>query len=283
MATSRFVTPTSDVLVELLVDTWSATSVLLADLDEATWKSPSGLPGWTVQDVLSHLIGTERFLEGHPGAPDPGLEFDYVKNPIGEFNEFEVQARRELPGADVLAEWNDLWRQREATLRGADDAYFAAPAETPVGPGTTADFLAVRVLDSWIHEQDLRRCLDHPGRLDVPAAAHTIDRLLVGLPMVVGKRAHWPEGPLLRIVIDRGVERTIDLALTDGRAGVVDTADEPAATITMSTSAFLALATGRTTFAELAAASPNEVTIAADDEELAPIATAVVEQLNVMM
>ena len=55
---------------------------------------PSECPGWTVRDVLSHLIGIERALLGDP-APAPARELPpHVQNEVGARNEAWVAARR---------------------------------------------------------------------------------------------------------------------------------------------------------------------------------------------
>src|SRR3954469_5711028 len=146
--------------VDKLESIWRSVSALGAQLDESQWKSPTDLAGWTVQDNLAHLIGTERRLQGLSAAPTPELLGEHVKNPIGEFNEAEVEARRGQPGAAVLAEWNELVELRLDTLRNGDEEYFSQPMATPTGPGTMADFLHIRVLDGWIHEQDMRRAVE---------------------------------------------------------------------------------------------------------------------------
>jgi uncharacterized protein (TIGR03083 family) len=149
-ARERSTVPIPHDTIDKLEETYRALSAIGADLTEEQWKSPSDLPGWTVQDNLSHLIGTERMLEGLPG-PDHTTPVDapYVRNEIGRMNEREVELRRSRSGADVLAEWDALVAQRLATLRNADEAYFSAEAITPTGPGTVADFLDIRVLDLW--------------------------------------------------------------------------------------------------------------------------------------
>src|SRR5687768_13358733 len=135
--------------IDKLEQTWRSISALGRELDETQWALPSELPGWSVKDNLSHLVGTERALQGLPPADHAPGEAAHVKNPIGEFNEREVGARRALSGAEVLAEWDELVEQRVATLRNADDAYYAAETMTPTGPGTVADFLHIRILDCW--------------------------------------------------------------------------------------------------------------------------------------
>src|SRR6185295_5947606 len=152
----------------------------------------------------------------------------------------------------VLAEWNELVDLRLDTLRNADDAYFEQPMATPTGPGTMADFLQIRVLDCWIHEQDMRRAVGKPGHLAGPAAEHTIDRLLRTVPIVVGKRAATPEGGAVVIDITGDVSRHVVCEVTGGRAAIVAAAtSEPLATITLDSEAFVVLATGRCSAAAL--------------------------------
>jgi uncharacterized protein (TIGR03083 family) len=236
-----------DEIVATLTTTWRSLADLGAGLTESQWKASTDLPGWSVQDTLSHVIGTERLLAGLP-APDPlrGDLPSYVHNPIGEFNEREVAARRQLPGAAVLAEWNELRAAREHELAAAGDDYFERPMDTPTGPGTMTDFLAARILDCWVHEQDIRRALDLPAPIAGPAAEHTVARLTRSLPMVVGKRASCPEGGAVTIELSEPIERRFVCEVTGGRAAVVDSPSAPAlAVIAMDTECYLLLATGR--------------------------------------
>jgi len=266
--------------IGVLVGCWRAWSEIGAGLTDDQWKLPTELPGWTVQDTLSHIIGTETLLEGLPSAPARSGRNDYVRNPIGDFNENEVALRRGLPGADVLAEWESLRATREATLANADVAYFEQPMATPTGPGTMADFLALRILDCWVHEQDVRRTLAVPGRLDGPAAHHTIDRLLRTIPMVVGKRAACPEGRAAVIRITGDVERELVCEVNGGRARVVaQPASSSLCTIAMDSSTFVTLATGRTTASEV----DDHIEISADEPAGIEFGRRVVDQLNMMI
>jgi uncharacterized protein (TIGR03083 family) len=262
--------------VDKLDETFGAISRLGAGLTEQQWKTTTDLPGWTVQDNLSHLIGTERSLQGLPGTDHRAPDAPYVKNPIGEFNEREVDVRRSRPGADVLAEWNELTELRLATLRNADDAYFDAAAVLPTGPGTVADFLHIRVLDCWSHEQDMRRALDMPGGLDTASAAHTIDRLTRTLPIVVGKRAGTAEGDAVTVHITGPVERVLTYEVVDGRAELVEHPTKaPVATVQLDCDAFVTLALGRRT----ADTMTDRISIDGDTQ----LGQRVVEQLNMMI
>jgi len=260
--------------IDTLEGCWRSISALGAGLTEAQWKLPSDLPGWTVQDNLSHLIGTERMLEGLPATDHRAEKPDYVRNPIGENNEHEVDSRRGLTGAEVLAEWNSLIAVRLAALRGGDDAYFSVEWFTPTGPGTLADFLHIRVLDCWLHEQDMRRAVGQPGDLSGSAAEHTVDRLIRTVPIVVGKRAATPEGGAVVINITGGVVRHLVCEVRDGRAGLVpEPTSKPLCTISLDTSDFVVLAAGR--------GGPDAVT--ADVHGDADLAGRVLASFNMMI
>lgn len=234
--------------IDILALCFASLSSLGAELTEEQWKSPTDCPGWTVQDNLSHIVAFESTMAGRPATSHRAEPKDYVKNPIGEANENEIDARRQMLGSSVLAEWNEVAVARLAQLRSADDDYFEAPAMTPTGPGTVADFLHIRVLDCWVHEQDMRRAVGKPGHLSGSAAEHTIDRLIRTIPIVVGKRAGTPDGNSVVIDITGGVQRHIICSVADGRASIGSVEPEaPLARLTMDTETFLVLATGRRT------------------------------------
>ena len=260
--------------INALEQCWLSLSEFGVSLTEAEWKTSTDLPGWSVQDNLSHLIGVERVMQGLAATEHRGPAADYIRNPIGEANEHEVDVRRSASGAEVLGEWNDIVATRLHTLHTADDAYFAQPAVTPIGPGTLADFLNMRVLDCWLHEQDMRRATGHAGNLSGPAAEHTVDRLIRTIPIVVGKRAATPEGKAVAINITGGVERHLICQVQNGRASVVGEASvPPLATIGLSTESFIVLAAGRRTSDRVDATTTG-------DQELAQ---RVLSQFNMMI
>jgi uncharacterized protein (TIGR03083 family) len=233
-------------IINTLEHTWNSISSLCESLTEQQWKTSTQLPGWSVQDNLSHMIGTERMLQGLPAAEHRAADMSFVKNPIGEFNEHEVDARRPLPGAQVLSEWNDLVQLRVSTLNSADEAYFAREMMTPTGPGTMADFLHVRILDCWLHEQDMRIALKIIGNTGGDGAEHTIDRLIRTIPIVVGKRAATPEGHSVAIHITGPVSRDISVTVVEGRARIdTSPASTFACSISIESPMFVQLATGR--------------------------------------
>ena len=198
------------------------------------------------------------------------------KNAIGEHNENEIDVRRSQSGAQVLEEWNSVSSNRITQLRAADDAYFETPMMLPTGPGTLGDFLSIRILDCWVHEQDMRRATGIAGNEGGPAAEHTIDRLIRTLPIVVGKRAATPEGASVVIAITGSVQRNIPITVINGRATIVTAPPaDVLCTVQLDSNAFTALATGRQTADQLA----NRLHISGDND----LGQRVVTQLNMMI
>jgi uncharacterized protein (TIGR03083 family) len=210
-----------------------------------------------------------------PADVDPGAR-SYVKNPIGQFNEREVESRRGLSGPEVLAELEDLVALRLATLRSGDDAYFAQERMTPTGPGTMLDFLNIRILDCFVHEQDIRRAVGRPGHLGSAPAGHTIDRLIRTLPIVVGKRAAAPEGSTCLITVSGPTARTIPIRVEGGRAKIIEAVpDDILASVDMDTDTFLVLAVGR----QSAAARADRIHL--DGNQV--LGQAIVDNINMMI
>jgi len=232
-------------MIDLLEAVWRSVIDLGDELTEAEWKTTTDLPGWSVQDNLSHIIGTELMMRGDP-APEVSLpRTDHLHNPIGELNELWVESRRALTGAELLDEFRALVDHRLGDYRALTTEQLDEVGPTPLGPAPFRDFIAVRVMDSWAHEQDMRRAVDRPGHLDGPAVVHSIGRVTRAMPMVVGKRAGAPDGAAVVFVVEGPASAVVPVVI-DGRAGLVDhVPPEPTVTLTMDVETYAAVGFGR--------------------------------------
>lgn len=211
-------------VVDLLAEEWDAIAELCASLTDEEWDLPTDLPGWTVRDNVSHIIGTERSLAGDP-QPDVEIgEPAHVKNPIGASNERWVEARRNKAGGEVLAEFREVTQRRLEQLRGLSEDEWNELGFTPVGEAPYRTFMDVRVFDCWAHEQDIRRAVGKPGHTQGPVVDHSLGRIAMAMPMVVGKRAGAPDGST--VVIEPEGAPSIGIGVDGGRAKVL--ADLPA-------------------------------------------------------
>ncbi len=210
---------TDEQLVDMLEAVWGSVDALGSGLDAVGWKAPTECPGWTVQDNLVHLTALERFILGDP-LPTADLPDDlpHVKNDIGTANERWIESRRSWTGADALDEFRVTTRARIEQLRALDRSGFDAESWTPMGPGTVRSLLPFRIFDSWVHEQDMRRAVDHPGDLDSPAAALSLQMMIDVLPYIFGKKVGAPGGSTLVLVLTGPLARTTAVGVVDGRA-----------------------------------------------------------------
>ena len=144
---------------------------------------------------------------------------------------------------------------------------WSTPGWSPIGEVPYRDFMRVRVFDSWMHEQDVRRALDRPGHLDGPVVDCALERFEVALGAIVGKRAAAPDGSSVVFRTAGGADRVFPVVV-EGRARLVDPADapdSPTVRIDLPFETFVALGGGRWDLAEAEAAGGLTVT---GDEEL---------------
>lgn len=116
---------------------------LIADVSDRTGDTVPACPSWRVHDLVAHLAGvvddvTGGRLEG--AGTDP-------------WTAAQVEARRDRPLADVLAEWN----AQAETLEGVLDSFGPAGHQL--------------VMDAASHEHDLRGALGAPGERSSDAVA----------------------------------------------------------------------------------------------------------------
>ena len=76
-------------VIAALHDVWDRLDALLSGLTDADWQRPTCLPGWNVQAIAAHIIGTENMLLGVdlPALQISETTHPHVRNDIGGFNE----------------------------------------------------------------------------------------------------------------------------------------------------------------------------------------------------
>jgi uncharacterized protein (TIGR03083 family) len=239
-----------------LAETWTSTAEIGRSLGPTEWDLPTPCPGWSVQDQFSHLIGVERSLLGE-AAPVWDVPLgDHVKNAFGAALEPWVAVRRSLDPAAVLAEFVEVTGLRLSALTALTEEEWAKVGPSPSGDSPYADFMDLRVFDSWVHQQDVRTATVRPGGSGGRASAISLARVERAMGFVVGKKAAAPEGSMVRFSITGppGDARQITLGVRGGRAKPVGDDKEPTVTLTLSSVDFVQLGCGRTTAAEVGAA-----------------------------
>lgn len=241
---------------EALRETWESTAEVCHGLVTNEWELPTGCPGWSVKDQLSHVIGIERLLLGEPAPPWDDPLGDHVKNAFAATLEPWVAVRRSEVGDDVLAEFRQVTARRLIECDKVTAEAWSTVSATPLGTMPFAAFMELRVYDCWVHEQDVRRALDRPGGCGGGASRISLDRVQSAMPKVVAKLAAAPDGTVacFRITGAADDARQFSLAVDAGRAAPVENDMSPTVALTMSSLEFVRLGCGRITSEEAEAA-----------------------------
>ena len=233
-------------IVPLLVEEFDALGALCEPFSDDDWSTPTGLPGWTVKDVMSHIIGTESMLLGEQAPTVEVPEYEHVKNPTAGFNEAWVESLRPVPGAQVLERFRAIAAKRTDALRGMTQDDFDQPSWTPVSPDETyGRFMRIRHFDCFLHELDIRSAVGAADREDPAHVELALREPLAALAYIVGKKAALPAGTTVRVRVTGPVNETHHVVVEE-RARVVDQLDdEPTTSITLPALLFLRLTGGR--------------------------------------
>ena len=237
-----------DTVVAALAAEWEATADLCAGLDGAEWAAATDCPGWSVQDNVSHITGTERMLLGHPAPVVDVGDAPHVRNDIGRMNELWIAERRPWEPAAVLEEFREVTAERLAALRAMAQADFDAESWTPAGTDTYGRFMRIRTLDCWMHEQDIRGATGRAGHLGGSVVDVVLDEFAFAVAFAVAKLGRAPEGARVLIDLTGPAARTWRVQVAERRGRLVDAFDggaEPTITLTADAHTYTRLAGGR--------------------------------------
>ncbi|MCX4567996.1 maleylpyruvate isomerase family mycothiol-dependent enzyme [Streptomyces albogriseolus] len=235
-------------------DAWShsieAISELVQPLPEADWNRRTPCPGWSVRDVVSHVIGLDSEMYGDP-RPIHTLPRDlfHVTNDHQRYMEMQVDVRRHHTAPEMTSELELMIIRRNRQLRN-ESRDPGTKVRGPLGTELTLEESMRRhAFAVWAHEQDLRTALGRPGNLDSPGAHVARDVLLDELPRVVADLAQAPRSSAVVVDVHGPVEflRTVRVDI-QGR-GTLETAPAlgPAAALTLDWETYVRLACGRVT------------------------------------
>jgi uncharacterized protein (TIGR03083 family) len=261
----------TDEIAELLDAEWHSVDDLCSSFDDGTWAIPAALPGWSVKDCLSHIAGVESSLLGEPMPAVDVSHLAHIVDPFQEITEAPVEFRRSWTGQQVLDDFRTITARRVDQLRAMTAAELDTVGWSPLGDVPYRVFMGVRLFDSWMHEQDMRRAADRPGHLHGVVVDRALDRFRAAVPFVIGKKAGAPEGSTVVIATTGDTELSWTIAVIDGRAKLTsesagDRPPEPTVGITMPFTTLVALGGGRWNVGEARHAGPIELT---GDDDLA--------------
>lgn len=258
-----------------LFGVWDTLAGLVDGLTDEQWHTQTPLPGWSVRDVLAHIIGTESMLHGL-ATPDADIDVStlkHVRNDVGVLNERWVRRLRTVDISQVVDRFRAVTQARRDQLTAAGAAEWDAITATPAGPDTYGRFMRIRVFDCWMHEHDIRDALHRPAAQPASVSARlALDEMMATMGFVVSKLGGAPDGSRVRLELTGPLRRTVDIAV-DGKGRVVDEFDAPpTVTINLDGLLFTRLAGGRATTAR----HPGAVSFRGDEA----VGRRIVEHLN---
>jgi uncharacterized protein (TIGR03083 family) len=183
------------------------------DLDDAAWATPTGCPGWDVHDQLAHCVGLERRLLGDEELdPDVAVpDLPHLTGDVGRFLERDVEARRGLPHAELVAEAGEAFTRRKAALERIEPDQLGEETATFFGPMRTAAFLRMRLFDLASHERDVRAAVERLDGFGGPHLAIVTEHVLRSWARTLPTRTD--DGDTVRLVVDG---EPVDLDLGTG-------------------------------------------------------------------
>lgn len=135
-------------------------------------------------------------------------------------------SRRHLRAADVLADFHDATNATLERLRSLRADQWEVDSWSPDGPRPLHQSQETRVLDSWIHLQDIRDALLEPADDHGLGEQIVVNRFEAALPYVWAKLAAAPERALLRVNLVGRLGRSVQVAVHGGRGVAVSASNE---------------------------------------------------------
>jgi len=190
-------------------------------LTSAEWQTPSGCPGWSVQDLVTHLANTCWAMV------DPSRLPDTAGQPSEQAQEMQVQARRGRPPAEAAADYEEASKilvERLTALAGVQD-------EVPLGDLGTYPVNMLAYAYAFDHYTHIRADLfaprgplnGEPPPSDELRLAPTLTWIEAALPQ---QNRGAAAGPAVEIRVTGAAAREIILGEGHPRATV--TSDAPA-------------------------------------------------------
>jgi uncharacterized protein (TIGR03083 family) len=131
-------------------------AALLGSLDDRQWATMSRCEGWSVQDVVAHLVSTNQFWvfsidAARSGEPTRFLaNFDPVTSPVELVDAVRSQSHDEM--LDRFIETNEAIA---VAIAGLDADGWSLLGEAPPGHVPLGAVALHALWDAWVHERDI--------------------------------------------------------------------------------------------------------------------------------
>lgn len=178
-------------MVDALAEVWASIDELLGELDDEEWAFATPCPGWDVRAIVAHIIGTEREMSGEP-IPDIELDraaLPHLHSDAGLASERWIESLRSAAPQLMREQFAAIATRRLDSLRSMNEHDWVTKRFHPLPDFPYEHVIYVRVLDSWVHEQDIRDATTRPGHESGLAVDTTLDAMTVAMGTAVGPDA----------------------------------------------------------------------------------------------
>jgi uncharacterized protein (TIGR03083 family) len=139
------------------------------------WEADSVSPGWRNRDIVGHLAASEVAAATALAGEVPAEIEEFTKSRDGEpftvhdLNEFTVSRRAGIPFRSVVTEWGkaaDLFLARASQI--SVEEWTTRKVMWTAGEIGVSYLVQSRVMEWWLHGEDLRAGTENPPRLEHP-------------------------------------------------------------------------------------------------------------------
>ena len=173
-----------------------------------TWEAPSRLPLWQTRDIVAHLAASEAVAAATLGG-EPAAEIEeFMKNEeqgatLERFNDWTVERRKEAPFRAVVSEWGQNVDAMLARASAIGDGEWSTRRVSWVTGEIPVRFLVQsRVMEWWVHGEDIRLAADLPPRREHWPIFCTNDLAIRTLPWALGLAGIRYEGKSVRFELE---------------------------------------------------------------------------------
>jgi uncharacterized protein (TIGR03086 family) len=132
--------PTPSAVRDQLARALEATETLVSGVRDEQWSAPTGCPGWTVRDLVDHLVGGTRHVAAVLAGQAPPPAEDLGGDPLSSYR-----------------------RAGEALLAAvAEPEVFGRTVTVPAGTVPVPVALHLRLTELLVHGWDLARATGQP-------------------------------------------------------------------------------------------------------------------------